>query len=46
MPGSQWVHTNPVAFLGEGMEDLSILKQFDPENPPKMAYKETKIDKS
>lgn len=26
MPGSQWVPTNPVAFLGEGMEDLTKLK--------------------
>lgn len=42
MPGSQWVPGNPVAFYGEGVEDLTKLKQFSGE-PPKMVYKETII---
>ena len=40
MPGSQWMPTNPVAFFGEGMEDLTKLKQFNGP-PPKMVYKNT-----
>lgn len=40
MPGSQWMPTNAVAFVGEGIEDLTKLKQFSGD-PPKMAYKET-----
>jgi hypothetical protein len=40
MPGSQWIPTNPVAFFGEGMEDLTKLKQFNGP-PPRMVYKKT-----